>query len=240
MKKGRKKKVRTTTCVSAEESEKYRDYGWAMETAFAHPELVNRMASVVIETNNPLYIYHFAAFIKDAPVKRLANAIIRIGDARYIYYFAKDVEGAPIDELTYGIACTDDVDFIINYACDIPNVAVNVLAMALIRINDPSYSYSSFRTFAIYVPGASIEDLEDATISSNDPIAIYLFALRIEGASKAKLGLAIIQTKSEEFICLFAANVIGVEPQDMMQAVKIIKDYAKENRELIRRRVNEA
>lgn len=198
-------------------------YAKAMDEAYQKEADIDALADKVIATGNPLYIYHFAAMIENAPIEKLTKAIVRTKNAKYIYYFAKTLENASAEELSYGIAFSNDFDYILYFAREIKGALIKLLSRAVIAMNDASYHYSNYITFAANVPNASVEDFASATIDTKDAIAIYLFAYLVPNAPIMKLAQAIIESNDAESIYQFAYDVKGAPIDLLMEALISIK-----------------
>ena len=100
---------------------------------------IDKLADVVIATQNAKYIYKFAFDVKDAPIDKLVDAVIATQNAEYIYEFAYDVKDAPIDKLVDAIIATQNAEYIYKFARDIGSAPVDRLANVLIDMQNAEY-----------------------------------------------------------------------------------------------------
>lgn len=77
---------------------------------------IEELEDLVIEAENPKFIYRVASFIVGSNVEKLQDAIIKIGDPEYILMFASSVKDADMHSLGNKIIEIGNPEYICKFA----------------------------------------------------------------------------------------------------------------------------
>ena len=111
---------------------------------------------------NTEYIYLFARDIENAPINKLANIVIKSDDAKYIYLFAKDVEKAPINKLAKAIIETNNTQYIRLFFKNIKNKSIARLSNTLeMEFTQNDIELENYNTLLNYTKENNYEQIKE-------------------------------------------------------------------------------
>lgn len=169
----------------------------AYEFAVEHPNIrTNELAQIVIDSDNPKYIFKFARDVKDAPIKELTEAIIKSKSSNYICLFARFINNniEDINRLADRVIELGHIEYILKFASTVKGAPVEKMADIIIQ----SGSVYHIKLFAQEVENAPIDKMADIIIALGNPEDIYYFAYVVKNAPVDKMFEAINKIVEKE------------------------------------------
>jgi hypothetical protein len=165
----------------------------------------HKMQKVILESNDPKYLYFFAKFVPNADIKALQKALFDSSNKEKLHYLCQ-------------------------FARFIPNANIRKIEALIVKMNEAHFAYFLLR----YVKGVNSDKLKSIILSSGKPRYLYFLAKQLTSRKEiAQIEKLIIKSKSFLYIRLFAQHIKYANIEKLEQVIldsgsaREIKKFAK-------------
>lgn len=167
---------------------------------------VSDIEQLIIDFDEPHFIYRFAREVKHANIDKLQNAIIDIGDLQYIARFGCFIDRADTELIETILVEANNAQAAYAYISYSRTPNIDKFKHIFLKSKKPRYLYA----LAQHINNSDeLALIEDMVMAGKSYMYIRLFAKNIRGASLAKAEARLLKSKNLTEIKKFVQQVPG-------------------------------